>query len=64
MLLPLLLNKDRNRHGLILKKLAELVDAGKLKLRIDNKTFTLEKVSDAHAYVESGKARGKVVIVC
>ncbi len=62
MLLPILKNVGRQQHGKILAKIAEIVDQGKLKPLIDSHQFSLETVPDAHALLESGKARGKVVI--
>lgn len=62
MLLPMLKNQGREAHGKILSEIAKIVDEGKLKPMIDPHTFTLEKISDAHFLLESGKAKGKVVI--
>lgn len=62
MLLPILKNEGRAEHGKILAKIAEIVDEGKLKPLIDKNTFTLASISDAHAFLESGKASGKVVV--
>jgi NADPH2:quinone reductase len=62
MLLPILNNYGRELHGQILTKIAEVIDQGKLKPLIDSTKFTLETISDAHALLESGKARGKVVV--
>ena len=62
MLIPLLENQDRQAHGKILAEIAKIVDAGQLKPLVDPHQFTLETVQDAHALLESGKARGKVVI--
>lgn len=62
MLLPILKNQAREEHGKILAKIAEIVDEGKLNPLIDSHQFTLESVSDAHTFLESGKAQGKVVI--
>ena len=45
-----------------LEKLCELVENGELKPLIDEQSYKFEKVADAHAYLESGKAIGKVVI--
>jgi NADPH:quinone reductase-like Zn-dependent oxidoreductase len=41
--------------------LTELVEAGRLRPAID-RTYPLERVPEAMSYVESGMARGKVVI--
>lgn len=62
MLLPLLTGKDREKHGKILENIAKIVDEKKLKPLVDSHQFTLETVKDAHALLESGKARGKVVL--
>jgi NADPH2:quinone reductase len=62
MLLPMLRGPGRDRHGRILRSLAEMVDAGKLRPLVDDSHFTLETTPDAHRRLESGKARGKVVI--
>jgi NADPH:quinone reductase-like Zn-dependent oxidoreductase len=45
-----------------LNALTELIEAGELRPAID-RTYALEQVPEAMAYVESGRARGKVVII-
>jgi NADPH:quinone reductase len=62
MLLPMLKGPGRDRHGRILRSLARLADAGRLRPLLDNSHFTLQTAADAHRRLESGKARGKVVI--
>jgi NADPH2:quinone reductase len=62
MLLPILKNQNRENHGKILSEIAKIADQNQLKPLIDIHEFTLESVKDAHALLESGKARGKVVI--
>jgi len=62
MLLPLLLNQNRERHGKILAQIANLVDEGVLKPLIDANQFSYSEVGKAHALLESGKALGKVVV--
>ncbi len=62
MLIPMIHNHGREQHGEILRKLAEIVDAGALKPVLDEQHFTLEQVGDAHARLASGQAMGKVVI--
>ena len=61
-LLPLLTGRCRDHHGRILCEAAALADAGRLELRIDPKQFTLENAEEAYRYLESGHARGKVVV--
>ncbi len=62
MLLPLMEGRGREGHGEILTELAKVVEQGKLKVLLDKNQFTLDTVSNAHALLESGKARGKVGI--
>ena len=47
--------------GADLAQLAELIEQGKLKVIVD-KTYPLANISDALAYVESARAKGKVVV--
>jgi NADPH:quinone reductase-like Zn-dependent oxidoreductase len=47
--------------GSDLAQLAELIEQGKLKVTVD-KTYPFANISDALAYVESGRAKGKVVV--
>ncbi len=61
-LLPLLYNIQRERHGEILRQMAELVDKGLLTLYLDSHPFSFEDVGKAHALLESGKAIAKIVI--
>ncbi|MCV3244145.1 NADPH2:quinone reductase [Mesorhizobium robiniae] len=62
MLLPLLEGTRCKEHGRILEELAAMCDAGKVKPLLDPKRFDLARASEAHAYLESGKAVGKVVV--
>jgi NADPH:quinone reductase-like Zn-dependent oxidoreductase len=47
--------------GADLARLAELIEQGKLKVIVD-KTYLFSNISEALAYVESGRAKGKVVV--
>jgi NADPH:quinone reductase-like Zn-dependent oxidoreductase len=44
-----------------LESLAALAEEGRLRVVVD-KTFPLERAAEAHEYLQSGKARGKVVL--
>lgn len=58
-----ILNKDMHKqYGEILKKVAKVVEEGKLRPLVDPYMFTFDEVSKAHEYMESGKAIGKIVL--
>lgn len=58
-----ILNKDMHKqYGEILKKVAKVVEEGKLRPLVDSNMFTFDEVSKAHEYLESGKAIGKIVL--
>jgi len=52
-------NTDANPKRL--SRLAELVDSGKIKVKVD-KVFPFEQVKEAFYYMEQGHPRGKVVL--
>lgn len=62
MLLPMLTQQDQKRHQDILKFLAEKASAGQIRPLIDEKKFNLAEINEAHAYYESGKYTGKIII--
>ncbi len=62
MLIPMLHNHKRERHGEILETLATIVDHGSLKPVLDTENFSLVEVGKAHDRLASGKAMGKVVV--
>jgi len=62
MLIPLLYNKGRERHGQILRELTALVAAGKVKPLLDVRRFTFATAAAAHERLASGQATGKVVL--
>ncbi|MGA0609264.1 zinc-dependent alcohol dehydrogenase family protein [Caldimonas sp. KR1-144] len=61
-LLPMLTGQGRANHGRILEAVAELVDAGRLRPLLDERRFSFDAALQAHQRVESGQARGKVVV--
>ncbi|MEE4378102.1 MAG: zinc-binding dehydrogenase [Candidatus Competibacteraceae bacterium] len=63
MLLPLITGQGRTLYHNVLSEAATLVNQEKLRPLIDATQFTFSKVGDAHAYLESGQASGKVVLV-
>jgi len=62
MLIPMIHNHNRSDHGRILKELAQIIEAGKMRPHVDQHQFSLEDAGKAYAHLESGKAIGKVVV--
>jgi NADPH:quinone reductase-like Zn-dependent oxidoreductase len=62
-LMPLLTGRGRDHHGHIASQAAALADSGRLVPRLDDTTFTLADVDDAHEIVENGTASGKVIVL-
>lgn len=58
---PMLSGVGRAHHGDILRRIADLVEAGNLKPVLDSRRFTLDTAMEAHDAVELG-AQVKVVI--
>ena len=61
-LLPLLTGEGREHHGEILAQAAKLVDAGKIKPRVDPRRFTLQTVEEAYRAIEGRGTSGKIVV--
>ncbi|MGP7816267.1 zinc-dependent alcohol dehydrogenase family protein [Niallia sp. 01092] len=62
MLLKILNKEKRKDHGAALTKIATIIEEGKLRPLIDKKVFTFDNVSEAHDYLQSGKAIGKIIL--
>ncbi|WOD07408.1 zinc-dependent alcohol dehydrogenase family protein [Marinomonas sp. GJ51-6] len=62
MLIPMLHDHKREKHGEILAALASIVDQGKLKPIVDETNFGLADIGKAHDRLASGQAIGKVVV--
>lgn len=61
-LLPLIRGKGRAAHGAILREATRLVEAGKIKVRLDPAEYSLAEVEAAHRDLIGGKAEGKLVV--
>ena len=63
MLVPVFfgLSEAMTHQGEILRRGAELFEAGELRVHVDS-TFPLERAAEAHALVASGKTKGKIVL--
>lgn len=62
MALTLLTDENIERHGDILREMAPLIESGQLCPVLDSQHFTLETVVQAHEYLLSGQALGKIVV--
>lgn len=62
MLIPLLLDIERERHGEILQRITRLVEGGQLKPLLDSRTFSLDTIASAHEWAQSGRQIGKVTV--
>ena len=62
MLIPMIHNFKREEHAEILRKLADIVEAGDLRPVLDEQRFSLEEAGKAHDRLSSGQAMGKVVV--
>lgn len=61
-MLPLLSGSGRAHHGAILREAAKLVEAGKIRVRLDPATYTLDTVGAAYQAIAEGTANGKLVV--
>lgn len=62
MLIPMLHDTGRDRHGEILAEAAALAERDRLRPKLDPRRFALAEIADAHRHLESGAAIGKIVI--
>lgn len=63
MAIPLLTGAGRVHHGHILRQIAGLVDDGKMKPLVDPNRFTISQANEAHAFFESRRHVGKIVLL-
>lgn len=61
-LLPLIRGKGRAAHGAIMRAASQLVEAGKVTVRLDPTEYSLAEVAKAHQAIIDGTADGKLVI--
>lgn len=61
-LLPLISGRERANHGAIMTEAAKLVDAGKIKVLLDERHYSMDEAGRAHAAMQDGSARGKIVV--
>jgi NADPH:quinone reductase len=61
-LLPLLTNVGRAHHGEIMSQATRLVEAGRVRPRLDPRRFTLDSVGEAYEALTSRSARGRLVV--
>jgi len=61
-LYPLLSGERKKHHGDILKAAFQLLQTGKVKVRLHHQSYTLEQIESAYELLENRKASGKIVI--
>jgi len=61
-LLPLLTDVGRAHHGEIMSQATRLVEAGRVRPRLDPRRFTLDSVGEAYETLTSRAARGRLVV--
>ncbi|GAB4201704.1 MAG: zinc-dependent alcohol dehydrogenase family protein [Wenzhouxiangellaceae bacterium] len=62
MLLPMITGQGRAHHGEILRQVAELVDAGRLKPLLNQQRYRFAEVNEAHAAYAANRYLGKIVL--
>jgi len=61
-LIPLLSGHGRANHGAILREATKLIEAGKVKVMLDDAHYTLATIDEAHQAIIAGTAKGKLVV--
>lgn len=61
-LLPMLTGEGRAHHGEIMREATKMVEAGKVKPRVDPRHFTLDTVGDAYRAITTRAAEGRIVV--
>ena len=61
-LYPLISGKNREQHGEILKKAAEMIENKQLVPILDPEDYTLDTIQTAYDNITNGKTKGKVVV--
>ena len=55
--------EGRAHHGEILRQVSKWIEEGKIKVLLDDKSFTMENIREAHEYYEAGKVKkGKLIV--
>ncbi len=63
MLIPMVHNIERERHSLILKNISSMIEKGQLRINRDERQFSFNEIGEAHQYLESRRATGKISLV-
>lgn len=63
MLIPMIFDLQRERHSAILKNISTMIDRKELQIIRDDKQFSFREITQAHQYLESGKAIGKISLI-
>ena len=63
MLIPMVHNIERERHSVIMKNISNMIENGQLRINRDERQFSFNEIGEAHQYLESRKAIGKISLV-
>lgn len=61
-LVPLLYRMELEHQSWILRNMTEMVDEGGLRPLLADRAFSFAEIADAHRYLESGRAVGKILL--
>ncbi len=63
MLIPLIHNNERERHGRILTRVAKLIEAEELHVHQADRVFSFSEIAEAHRYFAARRGTGKTALV-
>ena len=61
-LLPLLSGQGRAKHGAIMREATKLIEAGQVKIMLDDARYTLATIGEAYQAIIAGTTKGKLVV--
>ena len=62
-LIPIVHGIDRERHGIILRNISSLIEKNQLHITKDKRQFFFHEIAEAHRYLESRQALGKISLI-
>ena len=64
MIIPIIYNQGigKSRHGRVLKEISKNTESKSIIPLMHDEIYSFERIGEAHALLESGKAIGKVIL--